>query len=161
MPAPASAERTPSRRQRARSATAEHPSSASRSDGINGTMKPILGLAAAGVLLIGAARAAVATPPAAGQHFDCSDAGTTSCASDDTGCVSNTKNHAKCSSAITKAFGKAVVAEMKCHCRQATARLAGATAVAAGTDGGGSCGGGATGQAAEEEREPCNAKARA
>ena len=121
-------------------------------------MKPILGLAAAGVLLIGAARAAVATPPAAGQHFDCSDAGTTSCASDDTGCVSNTKNHAKCSSAITKAFGKAVVAVMKCHCRQATARLAGATAVSAGTDEDENCEDGVTGKTAKEKLEAAIAK---
>ncbi|HLK11940.1 MAG TPA: hypothetical protein VKW76_11205 [Candidatus Binatia bacterium] len=66
------------------------------------------------------------TAPGPGEAFDCSTGGTTSCATDDTGCVSNTKNHAKCSSAIGKAIGKAVGAVIKCHSKQAQALFKGA-----------------------------------
>jgi hypothetical protein len=97
-------------------------------------MKGLLGVAIGGIFLMGAGGVAFATPPGPGQHFNCSDGGTTSCAADDSGCVSNTKNHKKCSSAIGKAFAKAINAVIKCHCKQATARLNGATESAADSD---------------------------
>jgi hypothetical protein len=88
------------------------------------------------VISIGAilfiARGSMAVPPGPGQPFDCSGGGTTSCAADDTGCVSDTSDHAKCASAIGKAFGKAVGTIIKCHGRQATARFKGTDAATAG-----------------------------
>src|SRR5262245_19232200 len=80
-----------------------------------------------------AARVGFATPPAPGQHFDCSDGGDTSCAADDAGCVSNTSGHLKCSSAIGKAFAKAVASVIKCHAKQAEMRFKGASENGAGT----------------------------
>lgn len=94
-------------------------------------MKGILGLAMGAVLL--AAQPGLATPPGPGQHFDCTDGGTTSCATDDTGCVSNTANHSKCSSAIGKAFAKAVASVIKCHAKQAQMRFKGADETGAGS----------------------------
>jgi len=40
---------------------------------------------------------------------------------DDTGCLPDTKDHAKCSAAVLKGFGKLVGAVVKCHNKQATA----------------------------------------
>lgn len=79
-----------------------------------------------------AASVAWAAPPTPGQHFDCSDGGTSSCAADDTGCVSNTLNHAKCSSKIGKLLGKAVASTIVCHVKQADQRFKGASANGAG-----------------------------
>jgi len=76
---------------------------------------------------------ALATPPGPGQHFDCTDGGDTSCATDDTGCVSNTKANLKCSTKIGKAFAKARVSAMKCHIDQAEARFQGTSENGAGT----------------------------
>ena len=53
---------------------------------------------------------ALATPPGSGQHFDCSDGGTSSCATDDTGCVPDSKDHLKCSDSLSKAFATAIKA---------------------------------------------------
>jgi hypothetical protein len=109
-------------------------------DGKEGTMKrhdrrsaqgPWL-LLAAGAFVVATTPAWAGKPPPTtpgpGQHFDCSDGGTTSCATDDSGCVSNTKNHMKCSSAIAKAFAKAVGTVIKCHSKQAQARFKGTDA---------------------------------
>jgi hypothetical protein len=89
------------------------------------------------VLTIGSALAAAqvgyATTPAPGQHFDCSDGGDSSCAADDTGCVSNTANHLKCSSKIGKALAKAVKGVITCHGKQATMRFKGSSENGAGT----------------------------
>ncbi len=84
--------------------------------------------------LVGAAAwAAPPTPtaPGPGQHFNCSDGGTTSCSNDDGGCVGNTKDHVKCSSATGKAFAKAVGTVIKCHSKQAQARFKGTDATTA------------------------------
>lgn len=94
-------------------------------------MKATLGMAMGVVVL--AARIGSAAPPGAGQHFDCSDGGNSSCAADDTGCVSNTSAHAKCSSAIGKAFAKAVGSVIKCHAKQAQMRFKGSSITGAGT----------------------------
>lgn len=75
----------------------------------------------------------MAAPPAPGQHFDCSDGGTSSCAADDGGCVSNTKAHLKCSSGISKLFSKAVTSVITCHIKQADMRFKGASITGAGT----------------------------
>jgi hypothetical protein len=93
------------------------------------------------------ARASMAVPPGPGQPFDCSGGGTTSCASDDTGCVSDTADHAKCASAIGKAFAKAVGTVIKCHGKQATARFKGTDAATA-----------AAAEEACEETSPSSAK---
>src|SRR5437867_4963047 len=85
-----------------------------------GLMKRSLGVAIGGIFLLGAG-GAFATPPGPGQHFDCSDGGTSSCAADDGGCVSNTKNHLKCSDGESKAFSKAIASVIKCHIKQADA----------------------------------------
>ena len=94
-------------------------------------MTRIMGLAT-GVLFL-AASAGFATPPAPGQHFDCSNGGDSSCATDDTGCVSNTSGHLKCSSAIGKAFAKAIASVIKCHAKQAQMRFKGSSENGAGT----------------------------
>src|SRR5262245_59855047 len=86
----------------------------------------------AGATLLGVTLA-WATPPGPGQPFDCSAGGTTSCATDDTGCVSNTFNHFKCSSKIGKAFAKAVNGVISCHAKQATMRFQGSSINGAGT----------------------------
>src|SRR5690349_3357951 len=70
-----------------------------------------------------ASGAAWATPPTAGQHFDCSDGGDSSCATDDAGCVSDTPAHGKCSAAFGKAFSKAIASVVKCHGKEASARM--------------------------------------
>jgi len=80
-----------------------------------------------------AAGVATAAPPTLGQHFDCTDGGTSSCAADDTGCVSNTSAHLKCSSKIGKLLGKAAYDVIKCHLKQAGQRLKGASENGAGT----------------------------
>jgi len=77
----------------------------------------------------------LATHPDRGKHFDCSDApGATSCASDDTGCVPQTKDDPsggvvstlQCGDALTKAFSAAVRAVIKCHKMTADSVLQGA-----------------------------------
>lgn len=93
-------------------------------------MKGMLVVAIGGVLL--ALGPAAAVPPAAGQHFDCSDGGSSSCATDDTGCVSNTSGHLKCSRALGRALAKAVSSVNKCHAKQASMRFKGASETGAG-----------------------------
>jgi hypothetical protein len=72
-----------------------------------------------------------ATPPGSGRHFDCSDNTAcnpplaTSCATDDSGCVPDNKDHLKCSDTIGGAFGKAIKAVAACHKKQADAALKG------------------------------------
>jgi len=79
-----------------------------------------------------AAGVAFATPPGPGQHFDCSDGGDTSCAADDTGCVSNTSAHYKCSIKISKTLASAYKSGIACHNKQATMRFKGASENGAG-----------------------------
>src|SRR5437899_172610 len=97
-------------------------------------MKRLLGFAI-GAFVLTAAGAAVAAPPGPGQHFDCSDGGSgVSCASDDTGCVPQTKDDPsggvvstlKCGDAIGKAFGSAIRAVIKCHAKMADSVVKGA-----------------------------------
>jgi hypothetical protein len=83
--------------------------------------------------VLAVARVGLAAPPGQGQHFDCSDGGTSSCATDDTGCVSNSAAHLKCSSGLGKAFAKAVSSTVKCHIKQATMRFKGSSINGAGT----------------------------
>src|ERR1043166_6517248 len=79
--------------------------------------------------MVMAAGGAFAAPPGPGQHFNCSDGGSSSCATDDTGCVSQTKDDPsnptvkteKCGDGLAKAFGKAIAAVGKCHKSQITA----------------------------------------
>jgi hypothetical protein len=94
-------------------------------------MKGMVGFVVGGILLTAAIGRA--TPPGQGQHFDCTDGGDTSCAADDTGCVSNGKAHLACSRKINSAFGKAVIATVKCHIDQAEKRFKGASENGAGT----------------------------
>ena len=94
-------------------------------------MKGMLTVAIAATLVF--ARIGLATPPGPGQHFDCTDGGTSSCAADDTGCVSNQKGHLGCSSKIGKAFAKAVKSVITCHSKQATMRFKGSSENGAGT----------------------------
>src|SRR5437899_8256560 len=93
-------------------------------------MKGLPRFVTAGVFMM-AASGAFATPPAPGKHFDCSDSpmGTTSCAIDDVGCVSQTKsdissvttvNTLNCGDGLSKAFSKAIAAVGKCHSKQVT-----------------------------------------
>jgi hypothetical protein len=89
--------------------------------------------AAATAAVILFARVGSATPPGPGQPFDCSGGGTTSCASDDSGCVSDTANHLKCASGIGKAFAKAVASVIKCHAKQAQMRFKGSDVNGAGS----------------------------
>src|SRR5207249_4800844 len=79
-----------------------------------------------------AAGAAVAAPPGHGQHFDCSDGGSgVSCASDDTGCVPQSKDDPsggvaatlKCGDGLSKAFGAAIRSVIKCHKKMADLTL--------------------------------------
>jgi len=79
-------------------------------------------IAAAGLLMFGAAGVG-ATPPGPGQHFDCTDGGNTSCAADDPGCVSNTRDHEKCSRTIGRALAKAFYGVIKCHITQVGKRF--------------------------------------
>jgi hypothetical protein len=83
----------------------------------------------ASVLLAGGALAA---PPGPGQHFDCSDGGTTSCATDDEGCVPADKLALKCSSTAGKTVAKAVKGATSCHAKQAQMRFQGASITGAG-----------------------------
>src|SRR5262245_49101937 len=85
----------------------------------------------AGATLLGVTLA-WAIPPGPGERVDCSAGGTTSCATDDTGCVSNTLNHFKCSSKIAKAFAKAVNGVIACHAKQVTMRFQGSSINGAG-----------------------------
>jgi hypothetical protein len=87
-------------------------------------------LALGGVLL---ARGAFATPPAPGQHFDCSDGGDTSCAANDEGCVPADKLAYKCSSVAGKIIAKAVKGATACHAKQADMRFKGASITGAGS----------------------------
>ena len=84
-------------------------------------MKGMLTVTIGATLIV--ARIGLAAPPTPGQHFDCTDGGTSSCATDDTGCVSNQKGHLGCSSKIGKAFAKAVKSVITCHAKQATMRF--------------------------------------
>src|SRR5439155_8894008 len=97
-------------------------------------MKRLLGFAI-GAFVLTAAGAAVAAPPGPGQHFDCSDGGSgVSCASDDTGCVPQTKDDPsggtvstlKCGDGLGKAFAGAIRAVIKCHAKMASSVLKGA-----------------------------------
>ncbi|TMA71603.1 MAG: hypothetical protein E6J77_26010, partial [Deltaproteobacteria bacterium] len=90
-------------------------------------MKRLL-VASFACVLLAACSAVAADPPGPGKHFDCSNGGTTSCASDDTGCVPGSKDNPsaanvaatlKCADAIAKAFAKAIGAVTKCHKKQA------------------------------------------
>jgi hypothetical protein len=94
-------------------------------------MKGMLTVAIGATLVF--ARIGLATPPGPGQHFDCTDGGDSSCATDDTGCVSNQKGHLGCSSKIGKAFAKAVKSVITCHSKQATMRFKGSSENGAGT----------------------------
>ncbi len=91
-----------------------------------------LRIAAVAAIVILFARVGSATPPAPGQPFDCSGGGTSSCATDDAGCVSDTAAHLKCASGIGKAFAKAIASVIKCHAGQATMRFKGASVNGAG-----------------------------
>src|SRR5438093_4796961 len=96
-------------------------------------MKRLLGFAI-GAFVLTAAGAAVAAPPGFGQHFDCSDGGSgVSCASDDTGCVPQSKDvptgnvsTLKCGDGLSKAFAGAIRAVIKCHAKMASSVLKGA-----------------------------------
>jgi hypothetical protein len=90
-----------------------------------------LGLTMGGTLL--ATGVGWAIPPGSGQHFDCSDGGTTSCATDDPGCVSNSKGHVGCSKVIAGSFAKAIKGTITCHLKQAEMRLKGSSENGAGT----------------------------
>jgi hypothetical protein len=85
-----------------------------------------------GSLVLLLAGSALAVPPGPGQPFDCSGGGDTSCAADDAGCVSNTKNHLACSRKIGLALAKAVYAVTLCHAKQASQRFNGASENGAG-----------------------------
>lgn len=94
-------------------------------------MRSVLVLALGCVLAV--ARVGLAAPPGPGQHFDCTDGGTSSCATDDGGCVSNTAAHLKCSSGVGKAFAKAISSVVKCHLKQVGMRFKGSSITGAGT----------------------------
>ncbi|TMB53994.1 MAG: hypothetical protein E6J56_12145 [Deltaproteobacteria bacterium] len=96
-------------------------------------MKRLLGFAI-GAFVLMAAGAAVAAPPGPGQKFDCSQGGSgISCASDDTGCVPQSKDvptgnvsTLKCGDGLSKAFAGAIRAVIKCHAKMASSVLKGA-----------------------------------
>src|SRR2546429_4105250 len=96
-------------------------------------MKRLLGFAI-GAFVLTAAGAAVAAPPGPGQRFDCSQGGSgVSCASDDTGCVPQSKDvptgnvsTLKCGDGLGKAFGGAIRAVIKCHAKMADSVVKGA-----------------------------------
>ncbi|TMA31517.1 MAG: hypothetical protein E6J79_19990, partial [Deltaproteobacteria bacterium] len=96
-------------------------------------MKRLVGFAIGGIFLM-AAGAAFATPPGPGKKFDCSDTtGKTSCATDDTGCVPQSKDvptgnvsTLKCGDGLAKAFTKAIQAVIKCHTKMADSVFKGA-----------------------------------
>jgi hypothetical protein len=107
-------------------------------------MKRILGIAVGGIFLITAAGAFAAsapgncfngdTDPSDGCTANCpGDPNNPDCSADDSGCVSNTKNHLKCSQGVGSAFCKLVACVIGCHKKQADARFKGATATAADT----------------------------
>lgn len=75
---------------------------------------------------------ALATPPGPGQHFDCSDGGTSSCAADDEGCVPADSLSYKCSSLAGKIISKAVKGAFACHEKQAQMRFQGSSVNGAG-----------------------------
>ena len=89
-------------------------------------------LLALGVALLLRGTASLATPPGAGQPFDCSEGGSTSCAWDDGDCVPTTDAHRKCGDALATAIGKAIQAVAKCHRRQADDRTHGLSAAVTG-----------------------------
>jgi len=88
-----------------------------------------IGTALASLVLAGGA---LATPPGPGQHFDCTDGGTTSCTADDEGCVPADKPGYKCSSTAGKIIAKAVKGAFSCHAKQAESRFQGASITGAG-----------------------------
>ena len=92
-------------------------------------MTRTIGIALANLLLAGGALAA---PPGPGQHFDCTDGGTSSCATDDEGCVPADKVAYKCSSIAGKVVVKAAKGAFSCHSKQATSRFKGASITGAG-----------------------------
>src|SRR5438067_7250672 len=95
-------------------------------------MKRLLGFAI-GAFVLTAAGAAVAAPPGPGQRFDCSTGGSgISCASDDTGCVPQSKDvptgnvsTLKCGDGLSKAFAGAIRAVIKCHAKMASSVVKG------------------------------------
>src|SRR5204863_6115112 len=97
-------------------------------------MTRLVGLALGSMLVLTSA-VALAAPPGPGQRFDCSQGGSgVSCASDDTGCVPQTKDDPsggtvstlKCGDALGKAFGSAIRAVIKCHAKMADSVVKGA-----------------------------------
>jgi len=99
-------------------------------------MKGILGVAIGGIFLLGVGGAfAQTTTTTVPRCFNGGDSSmgcsggcasdSPTCASDDPGCVPDTKDHLKCSDATVKAFQKAIACVAKCHCKQASALLAG------------------------------------
>jgi len=97
-------------------------------------MTRLVGLALGSMLVLTSA-VALAAPPGPGQRFDCSQGGSgISCASDDTGCVPQTKDDPsggtvstlKCGDALGKAFGSAIRAVIKCHAKMADSVVKGA-----------------------------------
>lgn len=102
-------------------------------------MKRLLGIAIGSIFLFSAA-GAYAGPGACfngGAPANCSPSNCTgpavgvSCDADDSGCVSDTKNHMKCSATIGGLFCKLVSCVLNCHKKQADARFKGATQDAA------------------------------
>lgn len=106
-------------------------------------MRRILAVAIGGILCLTVAGANAASGP--GQCFNggapnaCSpancpgDPNNPDCSANDTGCVSNTKNHKGCSDAIAKAFCGVVKCVIGCHKKQADARFKGVDATTADT----------------------------
>src|SRR5439155_10054212 len=98
-------------------------------------MTRLVGLALGSMLVLTSA-VALAAPPGPGQRFDCSQGGSgVSCASDDTGCVPQSKDvptgnvsTLKCGDALGKAFGGAIRAVIKCHAKMADSVVKGAPA---------------------------------
>ncbi|TMA77519.1 MAG: hypothetical protein E6J77_22480 [Deltaproteobacteria bacterium] len=96
-------------------------------------MTRLVGLALGSMLVLTSA-VALAAPPGPGQRFDCSQGGSgVSCASDDTGCVPQSKDvpagnvsTLKCGDALGKAFGGAIRAVIKCHAKMADSVVKGA-----------------------------------
>src|SRR5437879_6586102 len=96
-------------------------------------MTRLVGLALGSMLVLTSA-VALAAPPGPGQKFDCSQGGSgISCASDDTGCVPQSKDvptgnvsTLKCGDGLGKAFAGAIRAVIKCHAKMASSVLKGA-----------------------------------
>src|SRR5690348_14428628 len=87
-----------------------------------------------GLAFVLSSAVALAAPPLPGQRFDCSQGGSgLPCASDDTGCVPQSKDvpsggvvaTLKCGDGLAKAFEKATAAVVKCHDKMADAAVGG------------------------------------